>query len=166
MCSECVVLLSRNYQFRQTCLQTDETLRSCVSVMECNAGNDTAAEELIIITNDSENYESTTKPGAEKRNEPKKMMRLLPKKRFLFSSSNEFQCGLCYKVFFKKDHLITHLSTHKRDKPYQCDVCHKKFNYERNLHKHQIIHKEGKEYICETCGKGECCSKTMILIYF
>ncbi|KAH1272370.1 hypothetical protein KXX16_009031, partial [Aspergillus fumigatus] len=38
-----------------------------------------------------------------------------------------FQCGSCEKRYNRADHLIRHVRTHTREKPYVCDVCNKGF---------------------------------------
>ncbi|KAJ5698025.1 hypothetical protein N7462_000030 [Penicillium macrosclerotiorum] len=51
-----------------------------------------------------------------------------------------FQCGFCKRHYNRADHLIRHVRSHTREKPYVCDVCDKGFARPDLLKRHATGH--------------------------
>ncbi|XP_037042944.1 oocyte zinc finger protein XlCOF26-like [Bradysia coprophila] len=69
-------------------------------------------------------------------------------------SKKELSCDLCGKVCFRKDNLVRHLQTHRRDKQFGCDECGLKFTLVQYLRRHQLNHRDEKRFYCDDCGRG------------
>ncbi|PWY62329.1 C2H2 type zinc finger domain protein [Aspergillus eucalypticola CBS 122712] len=61
--------------------------------------------------------------------------RPLPKAR-----DGYFQCGFCKKHYNRADHLIRHVRSHTREKPYVCHVCNKGFARPDLMKRHAAGH--------------------------
>ncbi|KAJ5661442.1 uncharacterized protein N7477_009058 [Penicillium maclennaniae] len=56
-----------------------------------------------------------------------------------------FQCGFCKRHYNRADHLIRHVRSHTREKPYVCDVCDKGFARPDLLKRHATGHAHDKD---------------------
>lgn len=48
-----------------------------------------------------------------------------------------FQCEMCDRGFYRKEHLQRHIRTHTKEKPYSCDICQYKFGRKDALQTHK-----------------------------
>ncbi|KAJ5320635.1 hypothetical protein N7508_000918 [Penicillium antarcticum] len=56
-----------------------------------------------------------------------------------------FQCGFCKRHYNRADHLIRHVRSHTREKPYVCDVCDKGFARPDLLKRHATGHANDRD---------------------
>ncbi|XP_032377739.1 zinc finger protein 436-like [Etheostoma spectabile] len=66
------------------------------------------------------------------------------KKQRAYTREKPFSCLVCKKYFTQRDHLRSHMSTHREEQPFSCSVCNKSFTQRGSLQKHITIHTEGK----------------------
>ncbi|XP_065561478.1 zinc finger protein 664-like isoform X2 [Artemia franciscana] len=64
-----------------------------------------------------------------------------------------FNCEICDKIFFRKQHLKQHQRVHSGEKPFKCDVCKKRFSEQGNLNRHQRVHTGEKLFKCDVCDQ-------------
>ena len=69
--------------------------------------------------------------------------------------SVEFLCDICENSFKRKEHLVSHMKTHKdTQNKYTCSDCGKQFTTKFSLNRHQMAHSKVREhYKCNTCQK-------------
>ncbi|CRL05641.1 CLUMA_CG018162, isoform A [Clunio marinus] len=99
------------------------------------------------------------------------------------TSSGEYRCDICDKVFNKSCYLTQHNKTfhsgdrpfkchrcgkrfpcgasheehvakHGGEKPFKCEVCPKQFNHKTDLRRHMCLHSGSKPFSCIQCSKG------------
>lgn len=58
-------------------------------------------------------------------------------------------CEVCEKEFSSRRCLVTHTTTHSKEKPHVCDICQKKFYWKRQLTCHMSSHE--KPHTCQLC---------------
>ncbi|KAJ5466638.1 hypothetical protein N7539_009367 [Penicillium diatomitis] len=56
-----------------------------------------------------------------------------------------FQCGFCKRHYNRADHLIRHVRSHTREKPYVCDICDKGFARPDLLKRHATGHAHDRD---------------------
>ncbi|KAJ5354329.1 hypothetical protein N7541_006893 [Penicillium brevicompactum] len=56
-----------------------------------------------------------------------------------------FQCGFCKRHYNRADHLIRHVRSHTREKPYVCEVCDKGFARPDLLKRHAAGHAHDRD---------------------
>uniref|UniRef100_A0A182PW64 C2H2-type domain-containing protein n=1 Tax=Anopheles epiroticus TaxID=199890 RepID=A0A182PW64_9DIPT len=63
-------------------------------------------------------------------------------------------CGVCGKVFARRDQFRAHTYRHIGYRPYQCEICGKAFADPSNFSKHARLHEmDGVEVVCHFCGR-------------
>lgn len=64
-------------------------------------------------------------------------------------------CGVCDKVFKRKEHLAQHMKLHLGLRPFKCDEanCNKSFSRKEHLMRHVVSHTGKKMFHCEFCQK-------------
>ncbi|XP_076334442.1 uncharacterized protein LOC143238253 isoform X2 [Tachypleus tridentatus] len=63
-----------------------------------------------------------------------------------------FECRLCPKRFFRKDHLMEHIvRQHSLQRPFRCPFCIKSFNSRPQLKAHLSLEHSGNK-LCRICG--------------
>ncbi|CEN61144.1 hypothetical protein ASPCAL07808 [Aspergillus calidoustus] len=89
------------------------------------------------------------------------MQCIMPEDSPLDSKSRQgyFQCGFgsCRKSYNRADHLIRHVRSHTREKPYVCQVCNKGFSRPDLLKRHAAGHshlQDGKRKRASTHSKN------------
>ncbi|KAL3457409.1 hypothetical protein BJX64DRAFT_19115 [Aspergillus heterothallicus] len=89
------------------------------------------------------------------------MQCIMPEDSPLDSKSRQgyFQCGFgsCRKSYNRADHLIRHVRSHTREKPYVCQVCNKGFSRPDLLKRHAAGHshsQDGKRKRASTLSKN------------
>ncbi|KAJ8041197.1 hypothetical protein HOLleu_11940 [Holothuria leucospilota] len=60
----------------------------------------------------------------------------------------QFTCEVCNKSFKTEYYLRSHILIHTGDNPFQCDVCQSAFNRKDKLKRHKLIHNAVKRYKC------------------
>ena len=107
----------------------------------------------------------------------------LSKSSSIASSTTEYRCDICDKIFNKSCYLTQHNKTfhcgdkpfkchrcgkrfpcgasheehvakHGGDKPFKCEQCPKAFNHKTDLRRHMCLHSGSKPFSCIQCGKG------------
>uniref|UniRef100_A0A182TV44 C2H2-type domain-containing protein n=1 Tax=Anopheles melas TaxID=34690 RepID=A0A182TV44_9DIPT len=63
-------------------------------------------------------------------------------------------CGVCGKVFARRDQFRAHTYRHIGYRPYQCEICGKSFTDPSNYSKHARLHEmDGVEVVCNFCNR-------------
>ncbi|KAF7701283.1 putative transcription factor ovo-like protein 3 isoform X2 [Silurus meridionalis] len=70
------------------------------------------------------------------------------------SSSGDFQCPVCHKIFPLQRMLTRHLKCHSLIKRHPCRYCGKGFNDTFDLKRHMRTHTGIRPYRCELCEKA------------
>ncbi|XP_039335167.1 zinc finger protein 341 isoform X3 [Saimiri boliviensis] len=63
-------------------------------------------------------------------------------------SGGRFKCQVCKKFFRREHYLKLHAHIHSGEKPYKCSVCESAFNRKDKLKRHMLIHEPFKKYKC------------------
>lgn len=66
------------------------------------------------------------------------------------TTTNEFQCDTCQKVFKRKQHLARHLKSHDPNCNIRCSDCNVYFKSQESLEEHNS--KKHSNMVCDTCG--------------
>ncbi|XP_076438559.1 uncharacterized protein LOC143277565 [Babylonia areolata] len=69
------------------------------------------------------------------------------------SREKPYQCGVCFRWFGCKSHVVEHMRTHTGEKPFKCPLCHKRFSQKSNIHQHMNTHTMQRPFRCDDCGK-------------
>lgn len=69
----------------------------------------------------------------------------------LSTSSHDFPCPHCKKIFPCERYLRRHLPTHGSIGQFPCMTCQKRFKTEHYLKMHSLIHSGEKPFLCEVC---------------
>lgn len=72
------------------------------------------------------------------------------------SSTGDFNCDICDKVFWSENRFIQHQRTHVVSKSHKCQYCERSFQHSENLKRHvSTVHERSKvkRCVCEHCGK-------------
>nr|CAD7257206.1 unnamed protein product [Timema shepardi] len=70
----------------------------------------------------------------------------------LATSTHNYSCASCGKVFTCERYLRRHLVTHRTAEPFKCPDCGKGFKTETYLNTHRLIHGSEKPYKCQYCN--------------
>ncbi|KAF2183541.1 hypothetical protein K469DRAFT_582769 [Zopfia rhizophila CBS 207.26] len=68
------------------------------------------------------------------------------------------RCDICHRTFARHEHLIRHLGSHTREKPFRCSTCGKHFGRQDILNRHLTSHKEEAEGV-RPRGSMRACSE-------
>ncbi|KAK7474036.1 hypothetical protein BaRGS_00034746 [Batillaria attramentaria] len=66
----------------------------------------------------------------------------------IHGSEGQFECATCNKRFKTEHYLKSHSLIHTGETPYQCEVCQAAFNRKDKLKRHMTIHEAVKKYRC------------------
>ncbi|XP_051989618.1 zinc finger E-box-binding homeobox 1 isoform X4 [Xyrauchen texanus] len=78
---------------------------------------------------------------------------LMKRKRKRKTSSGQYACNLCDKIFQKSSSLLRHKYEHTGKRPHACVICKKAFKHKHHLIEHSRLHSGEKPYQCDKCGK-------------
>ncbi|KAH9237592.1 hypothetical protein K456DRAFT_1830103, partial [Colletotrichum gloeosporioides 23] len=51
-----------------------------------------------------------------------------------------FQCSQCSRRYHRSEHLVRHVRSHTKQRPYVCNLCWKAFGRLDILRRHQVAH--------------------------
>ena len=63
-------------------------------------------------------------------------------------------CKICNKAFPTNSHLVRHMRSHTKERPFKCDICEKSFTQNAHLKNHVMRHSKIKPWQCEICGRS------------
>lgn len=71
------------------------------------------------------------------------------------AASGMYHCGMCKAEYSRADHLIRHVRSHTKQRPFSCTVCSKGFGRQDLLKRHLVLHKETDDLRTKVAdGKG------------
>lgn len=62
-----------------------------------------------------------------------------------------YECRVCQKRFFRKDHLAEHFTTHTKTLPYHCPICNRGFQRQIAMRAHFQNEHVGQHDLVKTC---------------
>lgn len=62
-----------------------------------------------------------------------------------------YECRVCQKRFFRKDHLAEHFTTHTKTLPYHCPICNRGFQRQIAMRAHFQNEHVGQNDLVKTC---------------
>lgn len=62
-----------------------------------------------------------------------------------------YECRVCQKRFFRKDHLAEHFTTHTKTLPYHCPICNRGFQRQIAMRAHFQNEHVGQHELVKTC---------------
>lgn len=62
-----------------------------------------------------------------------------------------YECRVCQKRFFRKDHLAEHFTTHTKSLPYHCPICNRGFQRQIAMRAHFQNEHVGQHDLVKTC---------------
>jgi len=68
-------------------------------------------------------------------------------------STKRHQCPYCSTDFTRHHNLLSHLLTHRQEKPYLCQTCDVRFRRLHDLKRHAKLHVGERPHVCDTCGR-------------
>uniref|UniRef100_T1ISM1 C2H2-type domain-containing protein n=1 Tax=Strigamia maritima TaxID=126957 RepID=T1ISM1_STRMM len=85
-----------------------------------------------------------------------------------------YECRVCCKRFFRKDHLMEHTVTHAKQSPFRCPLCDKEFHRQVHLRDHLSVEHNNDNAVavpslsdrtCRVCGHRAATAKGAKLHY-
>jgi IKAROS family zinc finger protein len=70
---------------------------------------------------------------------------------FSLSFIAAYECRVCQKRFFRKDHLAEHFTTHTKTLPYHCPICNRGFQRQIAMRAHFQNEHVGQHDLVKTC---------------
>ncbi|XP_073998532.1 uncharacterized protein isoform X1 [Rhodnius prolixus] len=74
----------------------------------------------------------------------------------------KYNCIICTTPFAQKEHLLEHMRSHPRDRPYVCNECGKAFPLRGNLMFHAKMHQKDRPFRCDLCSKDFKCKGHLV----
>jgi IKAROS family zinc finger protein len=62
-----------------------------------------------------------------------------------------YECRVCQKRFFRKDHLAEHFTTHSKTLPYHCPICNRGFQRQIAMRAHFQNEHVGQHDMVKSC---------------
>ncbi|XP_026482270.1 zinc finger protein 710-like [Ctenocephalides felis] len=69
------------------------------------------------------------------------------------SKERPFECEICHKTFKLTKQLKAHMIAHSEERPFKCDVCHKTYKQLGHLKNHMLLHEGLSLHECNICNK-------------
>lgn len=183
VCHKCLIFTDNCYEFREKCLQNDQTLRQIFKVTEqesnenATAEEDDEFEEEIIAVDPNQLYESSSEESAdeeaaqvEREKVPKLMIRPVQPPQHVqirvppvppqIIGNDDFKreiyhCRYCDVVFLELVDCSAHEErNHDPHQPFECAICHYKCDNHHALMGHiKANHSPDKPHVCTQCKK-------------
>lgn len=68
--------------------------------------------------------------------------------------NQNYQCGVCDKIFKSKKYLSNHVATHTTMRPHKCSICSRGFRTSSKRNIHFLTHSSEKPHVCNICNKA------------
>ncbi|RKK84551.1 hypothetical protein BFJ71_g14504 [Fusarium oxysporum] len=64
----------------------------------------------------------------------------------------QWQCPQCDQAFKKREHMVRHIRSHTKEKPFVCDICPKSYGRRDSLIRHARTHRQEADSLALTAG--------------
>ncbi|XP_025082207.1 zinc finger protein 251-like isoform X2 [Pomacea canaliculata] len=120
----------------------------------CMGSSKPSEFEYKSLSSPKDYFCEETSKSAENGSKDFVKLELLPSKpKKPRTREKHYQCGVCFKWFGCKSHVVEHMRTHTGEKPFQCPLCNKAFSQKSNIYQHMNTHTLERPFRCDDCGK-------------